>query len=292
MMTALLATTPLSYVQQSDSVIASIFEAKGRIAIKTKTSRHWEYNPKNWLLCEGDSVKAEKLGSATIVYRNKEVSLHSQERHHVTRVIKKSGSSKIERILSWLFAQEKPLEHGANRGAEKPPVLIYPRYGKLLSNQPSFTWLSSAAGTKYQLQLFNNNDSLIWQTTLKDTVANYPITAPKLARGISYQAEIKRQYKDSAEDYGNFVIASAEENASMAALQKDIQNTFKTSGPNDVTADLVYAAALMKEEFFTDALLVLQSALKKQPNNQKIRTMLAQIYDQVGPPVLITPMLK
>jgi predicted Zn-dependent protease len=48
----------------------------------------------------------------------------------------------------------------------------------------------------------------------------------------------------------------------------------------------------MQEEFFTDAILVLQQALKQQPSNRAIRTMLAQIYNQVGPPILISPLLK
>lgn len=287
----LLITNFSSYAQPADSAIASIFDAKGRIAIKTQMSRRWENNPRNWQLCEGDSVKTDKQASATILYSNgNEVRLGPQKSHRITRLEQRSTKSKLASIISWLLDQEKPLKSGASRGADKPPVLIYPRDGKILSTQPAFAWLSSAPGTEYHLQLFSANDSLVWQITLKDTMASYPGTAAKLMHGVSYQVEIKRKYKNSVEDYGNFMPVSAAESASMAVLQKEIQNTFQTSGPNDVTADLVYAAALMKEEFFTEALLVLQGALKKQPNNQMVRTMLAQIYDQVGPQVLIEPM--
>jgi len=285
----LLAMTFSSHAQQADSVIASIFDAQGRIAVKTKSSRRWENNPKNWSLCEGDSVKVIQKASATILYRNghEERLDQSKSSHRVTRNILKSNSEKISTILSWLLGQEKPLPQGKSRGAGEPPVLIYPRYGKMLSTQPPFAWLSSAPGTEYHLQLFNANDNLVWQTTIKDTMVNFPSSASKLMPGAFYQVELKRLNKNSVEDYGNFVIAATEENAAMTALRQDIQKTFKVSGPNDVTADMVYAAALMKDEFFTEALLVLQNALKKQPRNQTLRTMLAQIYDQVGPPVLI-----
>ncbi len=281
----LLADLP-GYAQQP---IAAIIHSKGKVFIKPKTAGRWDTSAANLRLSAGDSVRTGKQSYAAILYFNgPEVWLGPQKSHLVATVKKESMRSKIADVLEWLFEQETPLPHGLSRGPGKPPVLIYPRYGKLLSNRPSFAWLSSAAGTEYVLQLFNENDSLIWKSIQKDTVFNYPAEAQQLIDGVNYQVEISRQFKDGAEDYGNFSIASTADSARMAALQQEIQTTYKFA----VTRDIVYAASLMKEEFFTEALLVLQQALKKQPDNRTIRTMTAQIYEQVGPLLLINPMLK
>jgi hypothetical protein len=292
---ALMITTSLSYAQSSDSSIAAIVDAgtKGRIWVKSRTSRQWEINPKNWQLCEGDSVKTDKLCSATIFYNNGQtILLAPRKSHRVTLQRTKRLQSELASVINWWFGQEKPLPQGASRGLDQPPDLIYPRYGKILSAQPTFVWLASAPGTEYRLQLFDANDELVWETVQPDTMLNYPRQAPALLDSADYQVEISRKYKNEAETYGDFSMATANERSQMAAWLKEIQNTYKSNEPSAVTVDVVYAAALMQEEFFTDAILVLQLALKKQPNNRAIRTMLAQIYAQVGPTVLIKPMLQ
>ena len=295
MIAALMLSGSRGYAQETDSSVAAIVnvQGRGRIWIKPKNQPQWQANPKTWLLDEGDSVKTNRQCRATVLYHNgQSVQLGPQKSHRVTTAKKASMRSKFASLLSWWLGQEKPLPQGASRGLDKPPVLLYPRYGKILAERPSFAWLASAPGASYQIQLFNANDSLLWKTTQQDTLLNYPSHAPQLIAGGSYQVAIRRQYKEATEDFGNFSIASPDEKTPMAALAKEIQAAYQSGDPTNVTVDIVHAAALMQAEFFTDAILVLQQALKKQPNNRAIRTMLAQIYDQVGPPILIEPMLE
>ncbi len=278
-----------SAINYAQTPIATMVSYKGPVLIKPSKSGKWDSTMKSLRLGAGDSIKLGKKAKATVLYLNgKEIRLTSGEIHCVTTAKQKHINSKIATVLEWLFEQETPLPHGISRGTDKPPVLIYPRYGQLLSNRPAFAWLSSAAGTEYVIELFNEEDSLIWKSIQKDTVLKYPAEAPQLIDGATYQVEISRQFKDGAEDYGDFAIASTADSARMVALQQEIKSTYKSA----VTSDIIYAASLMKEEFFTEALRVLQEALKKQPDNRAIRTMLAQIYEQVGPPLLIKPMLK
>lgn len=292
----LLITSSFSYAQPPDSSIAWIDNVfppgKGRILIKPKVSHNWDNNAQSWQLYEGDSVKTNSQTSATILYCDGQIiQLGRRKSHHVTMMKSVSKLLKFFHVLKWMFNQEKPLPQGV-RGMDKPPLLLYPRFCKILSDRPSFTWLSSSPNTEYQIQLFDSNDSLIWKAASKDTVALYPAQRSRLNAGATYQVEIKRQYKNESEDYSDFSIATVAEQQEMAACLQAIQTAYPLGDSNAVTVEVVYAATLIKAEYFSDALLLLQKALKKQPNNRTLRLMMAQIYAQVGPPALIKAMLQ
>lgn len=280
------------YAQTPDSAIATIVNVQGhgRIWIKAKTKRRWQANAKNWQLYEGDSVKTDARTSATLLYcKGQAIRLGPKKSHRVTE---RKDATKFFDILKSAFNREAPSLQGVSRGLDRPPVLIYPCYGKILSNRPVAAWLASTPGTEYRIRFYDANDLLVWETLQQDTTFAYPPNAPKLLDGADYQIEISRKYKNESETSGNFSVAPAEQRAQIAARLKEIQALYQSEDQLAVTVEIVSAALLVREEYFTDAVLALQGALKKQPANRAARTMLAQIYEQVGPPVLIKPMLK
>lgn len=293
--TALAAFMPAEspgYAQSPDSAIATIVsvQGRGRVWIKAKTKRRWEADAKNWRLYEGDSVKTDARATATLLYcKGQAVRLGPKKSHRVTE---RKDATKFFDILKSAFNQEAPSPQGVSRGLDRLPVLIYPCYGKILSNRPVVAWLASTPGTEYRIRFYGANDLLVWETVQKDTTLVYPPHAPKLLDGADYQIEISRESKAETETAGNFSVVPAEQSAQIAARLKEIQALYQSDDPHVVTIELVSAALLMREEYFTDAVLALQEALKKQPANRAARTMLAQIYKQVGPPVLIEPTLK
>jgi hypothetical protein len=261
--------------------IAIIVIVRGTVYIKSKASNQWLKEGLNRKLSEGDSIKTGKNSSVTLLYYNgTELQLGPNKSHAIIHL--RTASSRFYPLLAWLLNQETPLPFGARRGIDDPPVLIYPRYGKVLSDRPVFAFLASAPGIQYSIELYNANDSLVWKTIQQDTLVNYPADSSKLVENTTYQVEIRRNHINSAEDYGSFSVASTQEKAIIMALHNEIRATYASSNPDAVTSDIIYAASLMQREFFTDALLILQQALKKQPNNQTINNMMAQIYDQAG----------
>lgn len=281
----------LSYAQEP---IAAIVNVHGQVSIKAKPNAPWKPSGTKIKLCEGYLVKTEKASRATILYFNgQEIRVDPQQTHRVTmKKAKKPANARISRALkSWLKKKE-PLPAGVRRETDTPPVLLYPRYGKILSSRPSFAWLSSAFGATYWIRIISDSSRLVWSATSKDTSLQYSAGASGLPDGRSYRVEIGRVSLEKVEDYGVFVVVPAAERKNIAALQQEIQTRYQSEEPDNLTAPIVYAALLMHEEFFTEALLILRQALEKHPDHSTLRNMLAQLYDQVGPRPPIDDLLK
>lgn len=278
------------YAQQT---VAEITSVEGQVFIKKKGNAKWEGLATIWALNEGDSVKTGENSHLTFFYlTGQDIQLGGQDSCIVRAPNQpKPFSERVVGLWQSIINTATQPKHGI-RGSDKPPVLIYPLSGKLLSNTPAFAWLASAPGEVYWIKLHKDNGSVVWKKTMPDTIFNYPTDTPPLSDGKKYRLEIGRETRDSWEDRRFFTIASAEEKKKIQVLWQEIQKTYPPQYPNDVTAAIVYATVLLQEHFYTEARHIVQQALQLQPNNAKLRSMLNHIYYTAGSDVLVAPAPK
>jgi hypothetical protein len=275
-----LMASSISYAQ---TPIATIVSYKGPVLIKSKKSGKWDSTTMSLRLAEGDSVKLGKKSKATVLYLNgKETRLTSGEIYRVATEKKNHINKKLASVLEWLFQNTDPSHY---RGAPETPFkklllshkgfISYQNSGKILSNRPSFTWLAFTPKKKDSIKLLSNNSRIVWETVLEDSLFIYPPTEPNLIDGETYSIEIERSGRKALEICS---VVTAEERQSIVILIEEIQTTYNPDDPDDVIAYIVRAALLMQQSFFIDAQIILEQALKKQPENLTIKIMLSEIY--------------
>lgn len=280
----LLFSAATSHGQQALATLASV---QGQVSVKSAASSRWEKAENKTALRVGDSVRTGAKSSVKLLYANgSEIHLTSNQKHVVGA--RAEAASLPERVLAAIqifFEPPAALTQGARRGADKPPAMLYPRKGKILSNTPTFAWLSSAPGTVYHLKLVRDTGTIcrilgndLWEKTTRDTVMTFPQAEPALLASQNYWVEIKRETSGHFEDYACFTVAEAGQRTELEALRQQLRARYGSTDPNDVTFALMYAALLRHEEFFTEALVVVQEALRKQPKNPTLRALQKRIY--------------
>ncbi len=281
-----------AYAQEPLAIITS---SNGRIFISTKDGQTWEYPTKPIIgLYEGQSIQTDSNASATILYfsNGKAFQLGALQRH----VIQASAPKKEPRKRTRLDALRalrlpKRLPQGSRKGLGEPPVLLCPRAGRILSDKPTFAWLSSGPDSVYWIKLFLDEGvsckltgTLLWQKTWQDTVLKFPEEMKVLHAGQKYWIEIGRSSHEEAEDYGCFTIASVKESKDVQKLQKAIQEQYESDNPDDVTAAVVRAAYLIEEKFYAAAYEMLKQTLQEQPYNVTAQTLLDHLYERIDLP--------
>jgi hypothetical protein len=180
-----------------------------------------------------------------------------------------------------------------------PPILIYPRDGNLLSLRPAFAWFSSGPGKKYRIKLFQDTGTtckesgdLLWMRIVQDTTSVFPFDEPELTPGQKYWLEVSREERYDPEDLACFTVTSCEERTSVGDSQKEIRKEYGSDDPQEVAAAALYAATLIREELFSDALFVIQAALAQQPENMSLRFMRDSVYTAFDLPAVISSKSK
>ena len=282
----LVAVTPC-YAQETQAWIIA-FEGDVSVMMRDSTERIPASAAST--LNVDDVVRTGENSKATLLLDNgKHIELGAEEEYTIEADPTPSPSW-LQEVLASLFKRERPRNPGYVRSPQSdPPVLIYPRYGKLLSPRPTFVWLSALPRTAtYEISLSDEQGDEVWTQTVSDTTLHYPDAAEPLKEGQLYELTVKSVTSGSGlTDSGSFTVATAAERKAVEEVWNETQREYASADSNDVTLYVIYAGYLFENAYYTDALLVLKRAEAKQPNSPAVKQLYALIYEWAGPPLLI-----
>ncbi|MEM6782636.1 MAG: hypothetical protein AAF624_02750 [Bacteroidota bacterium] len=220
---------------------------------------------------------------------------------------------------------------GAARPATStvPAVLERPRFGYVLDPTPTIRWLpaqpDSVAGhpVTYRVRVTRDHgaepcfdgptsNDVVWTHTTATTTLAYPENETPLDPGGDYYVEVHALDAEGTAPVDDvwdcFTIATDSARATLTALRRSLGEQYpphaeadiddvdedETDGDEavpDATADLLYAAVLLDQAFYADALAVLDAVEAAQPGLASVRRLRTYVYEEAGPPALVDALL-
>ena len=168
----------------------------------------------------------------------------------------------------------------------------------MLNPRPAISWIKAlpdAVDYRYDVLVETAScdpnqtaDSLVWKrTAIEGTHLDYPAEALDLRDGQTYSLRIGRTEQLQYEDFGCLTIATGDERAAAQEARHAIRAAYSSDGPDDTTADLIYAAWLVEHDFFAEALALLEQAWLKRSQSPARVYLETVIFSEAGPRLLI-----
>lgn len=284
---------------QAQSADAWIIQSEGDGYFKQAPQAPWTPADGKLELRAGDSLRTLANASITLLYRDgQRVAIGPSTLYEVRENGLSDAPIWLAESIRWAFSQDPPARPGPNRSTpSEPPVLLYPRTGKVLSTTPPLKWLSAIPDrVQYRVRLVHDTHPAVcllsgndmWEATVReDTSLSYP-QSDSLRRGERYWIELERSTKRSYEDYGCFKVASEGEYRDLTRKWQVLQKQYPSNHGSDVTAELAYAMQLIQRAYFTDALILLRDLSSRASSHKAVQRLLNSIYQDAGPPALIS----
>lgn len=247
-------------------------------------------------LRSGDTVTTGPNAFARILMRNGvEMYAGANDSHTIQLDSAPASVGGLSALVAWIFDREPEDAPGWSRsGAEpEPAVLITPRDGYVLTEQPVARWMQAVpTASGYRLQLLRDTSpgaceagsTPIWTTATTDTTATLPMLSD-LAAGTSYRLELL-DTGGTVQDYGCFEVPTEAQRRRIENLRTSIEDAYGAIEKNAVAA-VLYAGLLAREEHFADALNVLDGVSGDRATRPAARRIRNYVYAEVGPPLMI-----
>ena len=292
---------PLASPSRAQQTEAWLIAHDGDVFIK-KQGAPWQPFAAQFDLNVGDSVRTGAESRATLLYRTGAfVTVTAHEDYGVVTARDIGAPPELVEALEWAFDRDDPETPDVLRGTiDEPPVLIYPRKGKVLLQRPPFLWMAAIPrDATYRVRVIKDLSTVLCQmdgadlwevSATADTTLQYPANKPPLARDQRYWVEIERAHEDTFEDAGCFTVVSEE---TYEEHDEGLRKCKDTPGNQfeGVLAEYICAASyLSTRSFFTDALLYLELAEDEQPGEPWIQWLRNWIYEEAGLSFLIKPL--
>jgi hypothetical protein len=159
---------------------------------------------------------------------------------------------------------------GASRGTESP-LLFAPQSGKSFTTHPEFHWRVNDAGQKVIFRLSSLDGTPLFEAETTDDNLKYPADAPALTPGSSYLWTIApdNEMQGGPSPPAAILIVGAPERDKIAAELKA------------ASGDAAAAQVCVDHRVWYDAIERYSTLLAQRPDDQKARTMRAELYDQL-----------
>jgi|SRR6185369_15192129 len=169
-------------------------------------------------------------------------------------------------------------------GGTEDAVLISlePRNSVVLGSRPTFIWNQIANATKYLVNIYNTNGSVICTETTNNTKLTLPDNCPPLEPG-EYKWDVtarlgNQALKNSAlYDASPFSVATEKE---VLNISGEINHAQALSATND-DASLIYITTLMEYGLYPLAEKELHGALERAPTNDLLWSLLMETYSRM-----------
>jgi tetratricopeptide (TPR) repeat protein len=181
---------------------------------------------------------------------------------------------------------EKPC-YDDGRGSLSEINIISPRRGALLSNnnRPNISWFAVPNATSYSIRI-ENSKGVFWDTTSKDPKISYPDDKPPLEPDKDYTLIVETIVNtDKLTGRANFrLLDLAHTQRIQTEAGKIIAKTQLTS--DDKALELAKLDSKPENDLLTEAIEILNHAIKDGSHNVSIYQMLGDLYLQVKLPTL------
>jgi hypothetical protein len=284
---------------QAQNPEAWVVQSEGNAYLKQAPNATWLRVSDMLEVVTGDSLRTDQGASVVLLYSNgQRVIIGPNRRYAVGVDAPYETPAWLAESIQHVFAQKPPEKPSTTRGTvDEPPVLLYPRAGKVLSTSPSLKWLSAVPDdAQYRVRLVHDTHPAacllsgtdVWETVIRtDTSLLYPRN-DSLVRGERYWVELERTTKRSYEDYGCFVVGSEEERRDLAQKWKVLQRRYPAEDTADITAELAYAMQLIQQSYYADAFALLRRLSTKAPRSRAVQRLQNTVFKDAGPLVLIS----
>lgn len=246
----------------------------------------------------GDIVTTGPGAFVRILMRNGvEMYAGTNDTHTIRLNEATSAPGGLSGLIAWIFDREPEDVPGWSRSPTKPEpaLLITPRDGYLLAEQPVARWMHAIPAVgEYTLRLLRDTSPgackagspPMWTTATSDTTAALP-PRRELPAETSYRLELL-DARGRLQDYGCFEVPTDQDVRRVADLRASIEETYGSVSDNALAATM-YAGLLAREAYFADALDVLNGIPAGTGDHPAARRIKNYVYAEVGPALMIEP---
>lgn len=278
-------------VAWAEDPVGVITQVKGQVEIKRSGRGSWQPARVNMPVYAGDVLRTGSNGKVVVwtptgrahtLGSKKTVTINPVKggRDSLWREVWGSFISKMkanfsEESLTTVAAARAP----SSLLAKNRVTLLSPRNTKVLDERPTFVWseVENAKGYRVTVGFFDGSKR-VWEMVVNQTSLRYPEDAPELKPGKVYIWQVEPIGVSAASESAWFVVLHPAE-------ARDIRFTLQQlrSRAPDFLAYSVMAASLLESRgCYSEAISILQTAIKQAPHQPEPRILLSNLYETVG----------
>jgi len=271
------------------AMITEIKPGRGRIEVRGPGTPDWRPAGPLLALKVGDSLRATDDAAAVVVLAGRRGSVQVDAARSPFVVTVPPADTKLQKAYLLLEGslgffgstpRETPRPVLSTRSVGRPPVILSPRVGPVISDALTFEWHGHRFA-RYALRVIGPSGVLLERSGLTGDRLAYPADAPALVFGTAYTVQLFAG--QSRVDEIHFEVADRQR---ADGLRQDLRDIDQALGP-DVPASsraVVQAGALASRGFLHDARRVVVAALTTDADQPSLHALLGDLYARTGLP--------
>jgi hypothetical protein len=269
-------------------MITEIHVGRGQVEVRSAESERWRAATPVLTLKGGDAVETTEDAWVVIVLSGGRGSVRVDEATSPFIVpAPPTGRRQLHKGLMVLEAsfnflsttpKELPLGTLGARAGMKPPAILTPRNGLVLSDSLVFEWRGSQSSL-YVIRIVGPNGLVFERTNLAATRFQYPKDAPPLAAGIRYRFQLLPAWQAPQEVW--FELVDPDHTRTIRHDLHDLEEALAPGLPR-ATVVTLQAGFLAGNDLLHDARLNLVEELARQPDEPTLHFLLGDLYARQG----------
>jgi hypothetical protein len=271
------------------AMITEIKPGRGRIEVRGPGASEWRPAGPLLALKVGDRLRATDDAAAVVVLAGRRGSVQVDAARSPFVVTAPPADTKLQKAFLLLegslgffgsTARETPRPVLSTRSVGRPPVILSPRGGPVMSDPLTFEW-QGYQFARYALRVVGHSGVVLERSGLTGGRLGYPADAPALVSGTPYTLQLFSG--QSRVDEIHFEVV---DRLRADALRRDLRDVDQALGP-DVPASsraVMQAGVLASRGFLHDARRVVVAALATDADQPSLHALLGDLYARTGLP--------
>ena len=271
------------------AMVTEIKPGRGRLEVRGPGTPDWRPAGPLLALKVGDSLRATDDAAAVVVLVGRRGSVQVDAARSPFVVTAPPADTKLQRAFLLLEGglgflgstpREMPRPVLSTRSMGRPPVILSPRGGPIMSDALTIEWQGHQFGW-YALRVVAPSGMVLERSGLTGSRLAYPADAPALVPGPAYTLQLFSG--PSRVDEVRFEVA---DRSRADDLRRDLREVDQTLGP-DVPASsraVMQAGVLASRGFLHDARRVVVAALTADADQPSLHALLGDLYARTGLP--------
>jgi len=262
---------------------------RGRIEVRGPGASAWRPAGPLLALKVGDSLRATDDAAAVVVLAGRRGSVQVDAARSPFVVTAPPADTKLQKAFLLLEGglgflgstpRETPRPVLSTRSMGRPPVILSPRGGPVMSDALTFEW-QGYQFARYALRVVGHSGVVLERSGLTGSRLAYPADAPALVSGTPYTLQLFSG--QSRVDEVHFEVVDRQR---ADDLRRDLREVDQALGP-DVPASsraVMQAGVLASRGFLHDARRVVVAALTTDADQPSLHALLGDLYARTGLP--------
>ena len=271
------------------AMITEIKAGRGRIEVRGPGTPDWRPAGPLLALKVGDSLRATDDAAAVVVLAGRRGSVQVDAARSPFVVTAPPADTKLQKAFLLLEGglgflgsnpRETPRPVLGTRSVGRPPVILSPRAGPVMSDALTFEWQGHQFA-RYALRVVAPSGIVLERSGLTGRRLAYPADAPALVPGTAYTLQLFSG--QSRVDEVRFEVVDRQR---ADDLRRDLREVEQALGP-DVPASsraVMQAGVLASRGFLHDARRVVVTALTTDADQPSLHALLGDLYARTGLP--------